>query len=72
MKRGSPKPTHDEVKDVLDFILENGEAPRGWDFDAIDWRHPKSENSGGIPDMQSFRHLLEAMRDALRIEIVRK
>lgn len=66
VKRGR-QPTREETIDAIDFILDHGYAPEHWEFHAIDWAHPKSHDSGGVGDMQSFLHLIREMRDDMLI-----
>lgn len=69
--------TPDEALIVLDGILATGKVARGWSFYVVNWEHPRSTRplpgrSSDVVDVQAFRGVLEAMRDELRVSIVRR
>lgn len=66
------KPTRQEAIDALDYILDNGEAPEGWTFHAIDWEHPTSRGTGDENDLIKFRSLVHEMRDELQFAFARQ
>lgn len=70
LKKNGAKPTRNEVLEVLDYIIDNGDVPAGWEFHAIDWAKPNSEGQGDVSDVQSFRAVLEVMRDELQFSFV--
>lgn len=69
IKRG-PKPTREEMLEVVDYILANGEAPDGWEYHGTDWARDSATGSGDINDLQNFRNILHAWRDSLQMAVV--
>lgn len=74
-RRGKKVPTRAEVISALQFILDNGETPEGWEFASIDWSRPTGASrgwkSGEIEDIAGMRNVIEAMISSARIGVVR-
>lgn len=67
------KPLRDEVVRALDFILEHGQEPEGWEFHITNWERPGGKGgSGGIQDLRAFKSIIEAMRDEFTFASVRR
>lgn len=75
-RRGQTPPTRGEVIAALQYILDNGETPDGWQFAAIDWQRPRGASrgwrAGEIEDIERMRPLIETMMGSARIGIVRR
>lgn len=57
------KPTHEEVLEVVDYIIDNGDAPEGWNYYGTDWT-PQNIGEQGIAN------ILQAWRDSLDVGVV--
>lgn len=71
---GGP-PTAEEVRDVLQQLLDTGVVPRGWQFAAIEWGRPDTAyagwRQGRLRDFDALRDVIQWEIDNLRIALVR-
>lgn len=75
-KDGGVKPTRVEVEKVIRTIMRTGEVPKGWKFNAIDWRRPGWSagywRTGDVRDMMgNLAQVLPFMLEDMRIGLVR-
>jgi hypothetical protein len=71
-----PKPTAHDVRLALQHILSTGTVPSGWQFAAVNWRHPSSAHSewrgpGDEVDLQKFGAVIQSELHRARIAVVR-
>lgn len=70
------KPTASEVRAALQFILSTGTVPTGWDFAAVNWRHPQSADKswrgpGDQVDLEKLGAVIQSQLQSARIAMVR-
>ena len=68
---GRTKPTHEEMAEAIDYLLEHNEPPRGWEFHGMNYDPDyKGERVGGLDDIQALRNVLLAWRDNFSAAVV--
>lgn len=76
IRRRGPKPTREEVVSVLQEILSTETVPRGWQFAAINWRHPNKASqgwrTGRLSDFHSLAAVIQTALHSARVAVVRK
>lgn len=76
LRRRGAKPTADDVLAALEYILDTGVVPDGWQLAYINWQHgtpPASDNwrTGRLHDFQALHAPIHAALHSARIAIVR-
>jgi hypothetical protein len=74
---GPKKPTLDEVREALEYMLATGgEVPDQWQFAAMDWTRPRSGSrgfrSGSVGNFNQFAPIIRAKLDSLKVAIARR
>lgn len=74
---GPEKPTLDEVKDALEFMLATGgDVPENWQFAAMDWTRPKNGShgfrSGSVGNFAQFAPIIRRKLDSLKVAMARR
>src|SRR5437899_72660 len=80
-KKGAPRAADGAVKDALQFLMDHGRMPKGWQFMWVDWKNPTKHGgwSDTYPsrnhsdDSDEFERAFAAViQDQIRIATVRK
>lgn len=78
-KRGAPPTTRTQVRDALQYLLDNGSMPSGWQFMYVDWKNPAKYGSGWVTGVKSsddtdeFMHAFRAIvQHEIRVAVVEK